>query len=181
MKQFALGVVVSIVIFALVVAAYFFGKNSDNTMKPTPTPAVVGEVLQTPEAMAETPAPTTAPTPDPAATIAAAISAKDYASLQGMMVESVVVRIESSGCCQPQDPTGAVAQLKYLDSATGSWVFSPTDPIVLQLADKSPDYWGPENVVGITSDKYAVSFEVDAGGKIKTISMAANYGLILNQ
>ena len=180
MKQFALGIVVSVIIFSLVVAAYFFGKQSTDP-KPSPTPDVVGNILPTPDAMPEVSNPTPTPSPNPQTAIASAVSAKSYGDLQSMMAEQVTVRIEASGCCEPQNPEGAVAQLKYLDAASGTWVFSPTDPTVLQLAAKSPEYWGPEKIVGITDDKYAVSFGVDAAGKIDTISMAASYELILSQ
>lgn len=182
MKQFALGVVVSLIIFALVVASYFFGKQSnDPKPSPSPTSAVMEELPVLPTPVPDTIQATPEPTPDPASIISNAVSNKTYTDLQGMMAESVTVRIEASGCCQPQNPAGAVAQLKYLDNAKAPWLFDPTNATILQLAAKSPDYWGPEKVVGITEDKFAVSFGVDAAGKINTISMAASYDLILNQ
>lgn len=179
MKQFFFGIFVSALIFSLMVAAYFFGKGEVGTKGATPTPSPVAN-METITPTEPTIAPAT-PTPDPAPIIQNAITTKTHSSLLPLMAESVSLRIESSGCCQPQTPQGAVDQLAYLNSATGPWVFSATDPIIQQLATKSPEYWGTGKIVGISPDKYGVSFGVDASGKINAISMVVNYDLILNQ
>lgn len=162
------------------VVAYFFGKGDGGNPKVTATPVANTEAvtLTEPTIMPPTPAPT--PT-DPGPIIQAAISTKSYSSLLPLLTDPVSLRIESSGCCQPQAPQAAIDQLAYLNSATGPWVFSASDPIILQLAAKSPEYWGAGKIVGISPDKYAVSFGVDGSGKIVAISMVVNYDLILNQ
>lgn len=94
------------------------------------------------------------------------------------MMDTVQVRLEASGCCGPISKMEAIAQLSYLDPATG-WDFNPTNPILINLATTVPDYYGSDWIAGVASNEYIVSFKLNNQNKIKAYNLGASYKLLI--
>lgn len=172
-KYFLLGVIFAFGIMALSVFAFFLGRNFRSDTEKTDQGA-----------FSVTPLPTSAPAakPDPREltdkVIQKAIETGDYASLEGYFTESVVVRIENSGCCSPQTPPEVVEQLDYLDSAAGAWDFDQGGDVAKILEATYPEHYS-NAFIAINDDGFSVAFQFDEETKIAKVSLSAAYTLLV--
>lgn len=110
--------------------------------------------------------------------IIAAINSRNYQALEGFMEETVLVRLESSGCCGPIPKSEATSQLSYLDQAAG-WDFDPANPIIAKLAAAFPEYYGDDWLVGVADNEYVASFKLNDQMKIEAYNLAVTFKLLL--
>lgn len=111
--------------------------------------------------------------------IKAAITSKNTAALEGYMADTVTVIYAASEGLGPQTPTQAVADLKYLNSATNPWNFAlPAATISAWSSGGYSSYISTDSLVGKSANNYVVAFSFDCSGEIDTIFMAANSALL---
>lgn len=114
------------------------------------------------------------------ATISSAVRNKDFSTLGPLMTDPVRVIIAASEGIGDRTPAKAMEDLKYLNSATGTWNF---DVPAATIADwKTGDYGSyiPEvgGVIGLSSDGYVVIFKLNSANKVSDIFMSVNAELM---
>jgi hypothetical protein len=174
MRKYLIGAALTLLVLGLAVGAYFYGTRGGflkNTLQVSDT----ANNLSTAES-----SPTLQPQPmtDVSEQIMAAMTSKNTQALEGYMANTVQVRLEASGCCGPITKAEAMSQLSYLDPAVG-WSFDPTNPIIIDLAAHSPDYYGSEWLVGVASNEYIVSFKLNSQNLIEAYNLGASYKLLI--
>lgn len=182
MSKYLIGSVATIILIAVIGAAYFAGRGQ--------LPISFGKDVQSPTPVSfasANPSPTNSASfqiEEPvgnfnktAAQIEPSIASKNYKALESYMAESVNVILYASECCGVQTPTEATLQLDYLSGGTPPWNFKDNNPIASQLRAKS-DYFKKATVTGTASNRYAVGFTIDNKGKITDIILLADYELI---
>ena len=178
MRNYILGFVSVLVLIGIAGGAYYIGKQKS-------TPSVQEVSTTTSPTNTNTPASLISPSPTPEATpdnnvseqVIAAIKTKNTQPIEGYMADTIQVRLESSSCCGPLTKTEAMSQLSYLDPATG-WDFDPTNPIIVNVAAASPQFYGTGWIVGVASNEYLFSFKLNSQNKIEAYNLAATYKLI---
>lgn len=183
-NQILIGVLATILIIIVVIASYMLGRQN---AQENPSAQTQNEIVETPVPTASLSIyPTISPTTSAGNTqayvkeqIKAAITSKNTGALEGYMASTASVRIENSSCCGMLSSLEAAKQLDYLNQATGPWNFSDLDPNIVALRAASQYYASPA-VVGVSPDKYAVSFQFDSQNKINAISLSADYSLLLS-
>jgi len=174
MRKYLVGAALTLLVIGLAVGTYYIGTRKALFNKPSPTPGVENNLPTT------TPFPTYEPQPiiDVSEQIVAGITSKNTQALEGYMAETVQVRLEASGCCGPITKSEAMSQLSYLDPAVG-WSFDPTNPIIIDLATHSPNYYGSGWIVGVASNEYIVSFKLNSQNLIEAYNLGASYKLLI--
>lgn len=111
--------------------------------------------------------------------IKASITSGNTAALEGYMADTVTVIYAASEGLGPQTPTQAIADLKYLNSATNPWDFAlPAATISAWASGGYSSYISTDSLVGKSANNYVVAFSFDCSGDIDTIFMAANSALL---
>lgn len=111
--------------------------------------------------------------------IAAAISSGNTAALEGYMASSVNVVIAASDKTGSESPAQAVTDLGYLSAGTDPWNFNLSAATLTTFKNGFyGQYFGNGTYVGESTNKYVVSFGINASGKIATIFMAQNAELL---
>jgi hypothetical protein len=111
--------------------------------------------------------------------ISAAIMSKNYAAIQSLMASSVTVVYAASEKGGSEPPTSAVADLAYLNNATGAWNFSVAQATITQYqAGDYGQYFQGVIYVGQSADKYVVAFGFDMCGKISRIFVTPSSDLL---
>lgn len=111
--------------------------------------------------------------------IKASITSGNTAALEGYMADTVTVIYAASEGLGPQTPTQAIADLKYLKSATNPWDFAlPAATISAWASGGYSSYISTDSLVGKSANNYVVAFSFDCSGDIDTILMAANSALL---
>ena len=169
MRNYLLGVITALLLTILVGGGYYYYIR----LSPQKPAAISVAVDPTP-----TLSPLVGEETDVAEQIVSAITSKNTQALEGYMADTVQVRLESSGCCGPISRSEAMAQLSYLDPATG-WSFEATNPIIVSLSTASPDYYGSEWIVGVATNEYLVSFKLNNQNKIEAYNLASTYKLLV--
>lgn len=127
---------------------------------------------------------TTKDAADPAAAakvaISSAVSSDTFTALGPLMTDSIRVILAASEGIGNRTPAQAMEDLKYLNSATGTWNF---DVPAATIADwRTSDYasYVPDTggVIGLSSDGYVVIFKLNSENKISDIFMAVNAELM---
>lgn len=171
--------------------AFFLGQNQEKFFpffqKPSPTPQPTEAIFPT-STISQTQSPNS-PTPtikpkisinDLKANIKDAVSSKNYAALEGYMLDKVSVVLESTECCGAMSKVDVVNQMDYLKSATLPWNFDDANPIAAQLRAADPSDYGPaDSIIGIAANDYVVVFKLNAENKISGITMAVTYKLVV--
>ena len=114
------------------------------------------------------------------AAISSAVSSDTFTALGPLMADSVRVIIAASEGIGNRTPAQAMEDLKYLNSASGTWNF---DVPAATIADwRTGDYaaYVPATggVIGLSSDGYVVIFKLNSENKISDIFMAVNVELM---
>ena len=118
LKFFILGILFTLVIISLAYGSYYLGKKSKkSSFTATPTPFVSPFYTVTP-----TPSKNSTETVKQA--VSEAVTTQNFTDLEKYLANPVSFRIENSGCCSPQSPKDAIAQLAYLNSSKGTWDFN---------------------------------------------------------
>lgn len=174
MKKYLIGASLALLVIGLAAGTYYLGTQGTLFNK-TPKIPKVTNVLETVK-----PSPTIKPPPTPNVfeQIVAGITSKNTQALEGYMADTVQVRLESSGCCGAISKSEAMNQLSYLDPAVG-WSFDSANPIIIDLAINSPDYYGSGWIVGVASNEYIVSFKLNNLNLIEAYNLGASYTLII--
>jgi hypothetical protein len=111
--------------------------------------------------------------------IAAAVTSKNYAALQGYMAAQVNVVIAASEKGGNEAPAKAVDDMAYLDNGIPPWDFAlPSSTTDIWAAHFYKDYFIGTFFAGKSSTDNVVSFQFDSCGKIKTVFMAADAGIL---
>ncbi|MBI2051807.1 hypothetical protein HYT33_03545 [Candidatus Roizmanbacteria bacterium] len=111
--------------------------------------------------------------------LVAAVTSKNYAALEGYMVEKPSVILASTECCGPMTKAEAVEQMKYLNNATPPWNFDDTNPTIQELRSKNASFAPPDSIVGISANEYVVVFILNSENKVSGINMAVSYKLLI--
>jgi hypothetical protein len=174
MRKYIIGASLTLLVVGLAAGTYYFGTQGYVFNKASKTP-VTENILPTIK-----PTPTYKPQPkvNVSEQIIAGITSKNTQALEGYMADTVQVRLEASGCCGPITKSEAMSQLSYLDPAVG-WSFDPTNPIIVDLAINSPDYYGSGWIVGVASNEYIVSFKLNNQNLIEAYNLGASYKLLV--
>lgn len=112
--------------------------------------------------------------------ISSAVSSDTFTALGPLMADSVRVIIAASEGMGDRTPAQAMEDLKYLNSASGTWNF---DVPAATIADwRTGDYaaYVPAagGVIGLSSDGYVGIFKLNSESKISDIFMAVNAELM---
>ena len=112
--------------------------------------------------------------------ISSAVSSDTFTALGPLMADSVRVIIAASEGMGDRTPAQAMEDLKYLNSASGTWNF---DVPAASIADwRTGDYaaYVPAagGVIGLSSDGYVGIFKLNSESKISDIFMAVNAELM---
>ncbi|MBU2632718.1 hypothetical protein KKG52_03300 [Patescibacteria group bacterium] len=177
MRNFLLGIVSVISLLIVAGGAYYFGFQKSATNNAQEVSITPTEAEKTPSITTPSTTPTTKPEINVSEQIIAAIKSKNTQALEGYMTSIVQVRLESSGCCGSISKTEAINQLAYLNQAVG-WSFDPTNPILVNIAAKAPNYYGNGWIVGVASNEYVISFKLNDQNKIEAYNMASSYKLL---
>lgn len=111
--------------------------------------------------------------------IQAALNTMNTAALEGYMAPSVNVVFAASEKQGPRTPAQAVSDLDYLKNATAPWDFNLPAPVLSSYGKGSySKYFGQNTTVGKSANKYVASFEINSSGKIVTIFISADDGLL---
>lgn len=177
-KSFFIGIVATLIVILIAIGGYLLGKGTSDRAGVLPSPIpTIDTSLNAPDAFE----PLSTPTPQIISTnqdnIEASIVSRNYAALEGAMVNPISVRLEASECCEPMTPENAVEQLAYLDTAEGTWDFNKEE-IISDLAASFPENYS-NAIVGISSDNYLVAFQLNENNQIIKISLAVDYNLLL--
>lgn len=105
--------------------------------------------------------------------ISDAVSSENYAALESYMGDSIEVILAASEGIGSRTPAQAVADLRYISSATAPWDFDLSDAVLADWrAGDYARYLPAENIlVGRSSDGYVVAFVFTDAGKISNIFM----------
>lgn len=113
------------------------------------------------------------------ANIADAIKSGNTAALEGYMAPSVMVVLAASEGIGSQTPAQAVADLKYLDSATDPWNFNLDATTLTKYANGDyKTYFKTNTLVGKSANGYVVAFNFNEVGKINGIFMSVSADLL---
>jgi hypothetical protein len=111
--------------------------------------------------------------------IKAAIVSGNTAALDGYMASTVRVIIAASSGVGDRTPTQAINDLKYIDNATDPWDFAlPSDTLSEYRGGDYKQYFPNTAYVGKSANKYVISFQFDAAGKINGIFLTNNSDLL---
>lgn len=184
MNKFIFGVAVTLILIGLIGGAFYYGKQQGVQKNPQITVTPTAVTLPT-----ETPTPIASPTAtvkqktnfvNPSATIEnieAAITSKNYAALEGFMAPSVSVTLSASECCGILTPAKATAQLSYTTNGKAPWNFKDNNPVAVKLIAADPANF-KDNVIGISSNGFAIAFHLNDKFLIDKIFMVSDYKLI---
>jgi Tfp pilus assembly protein FimT len=114
--------------------------------------------------------------------IQASITSGNTAALEGYMAPSVNVVIAASEAAGAKTPTQAVTAITNFigDPTVGSWNFALSASVLSSYGKGSYAQYFPSIAqVGKATDKKVISFSFDCNGKISTVFMAANEGLLI--
>lgn len=140
------------------------------------------QLLPTPTQALKTPAPSV-PIASPTASITlqeniqAAIESKNTAALEGYMNDTVFVLLYASECCGQKTKADAVGQLSYLNPAKAPWNWNQNDPTIVKIKTSQPSTFG-KGMIGISGNKYTVSFEI-VNNKISSYYLSPTYELLI--
>ncbi|MFV1917161.1 MAG: hypothetical protein ACC618_01590 [Patescibacteria group bacterium] len=176
-KYYLAGIFTVVFIVVVVAGGYLLGKGNLKESKDT-APATSEITLTVPRDTREIPGGNPTQPVDLTKVISTAVGNKDYSELERYFTNPVSVRIEATECCQPQNPTGAIEELAYVESATGPWNFNQQSEIVAALQASYPEHYGGA-IIGISQDNYLVAFQLNEENKISKISMAVDYELLV--
>jgi hypothetical protein len=114
--------------------------------------------------------------------IEASITSGNTAALGGYMASSVNVILAASEAYGPQTPAQAVADISgFISSDIMSWDYDFALPVAT-LATYQSGFYGqyfPDiAVVGLATNKRVISFSFDCNGKISTVFLATDEGLL---
>ena len=176
-KAYIAGILSALTLIAIGTGAYLLGRNTQGrgNRDSNPSPTAITP-LRTPSPI-DLVTPTQNPQTTGKDTVQAAVVSKNYSSLTAYMTNPISVRIEASECCNPMSPTDAVEQLKYLNSAKGTWDFNNQE-VISGLEASYPENYG-NAIIGVSSDNYLVGFQLNAQNSISKISMSVSYKLLL--
>lgn len=176
MKKYIIGSSLTLLVIGLAVGTFYLGTKGTIFNKSTKSPETAN-VLETAK-----PSPSAMQVPVTSASeqIVAGITSKNTQALEGYMANTVEVRLEASGCCGSISKADAMSQLSYLDPAVG-WSFDATNPIIIDLAIHSPNYYGSGWIVGVASNEYIVSFKLNNQNLIEAYNLGASYKLLIPQ
>jgi hypothetical protein len=174
MRKYLIGGSLTLLVIGLAAGTYYLGTQGILFNK-TPKVPKVTNVLETVK-----PSPTINPPSviNVSEQVVAGMTSKNTQALEGYMADTVQVRLESSGCCGAISKSEAMSQLSYLDPAVG-WSFDPANPIIVDLAINSPDYYGNGWLVGVASNEYIVSFKINNQNLIEAYNLGASYKLLI--
>ena len=174
MRKYLIGAALTLLVLGLAVGAYLYGTRG-GLLKNTLQVSNTANSLPTAES-----SPTLQPQPiiNVSEQIIAAITSKNTQALEGYMADTVQVRLEASGCCGPITKAEAMSQLSYLDPAVG-WSFDPSNPIIIDLATHSPNFYGSGWLVGVANNEYIVSFKLNNQNLIEAYNLGASYKLLI--
>lgn len=178
------GLVVAVIILAAgcgVLAWQFWQKYDDNKQQASQISALQAELdaLKTSTTATPTSIPTTSAT-NLKTTIAAAINTMNTTALESYMADSVFVIYAATEYAGNRTPAQAVADLDYLSNATPPWNFNLPATLLNGFdAGFYTDYFNPNSIVGMSSDDYVVSFNIDATGLIDGIFICVSSDLLL--
>lgn len=175
-KYFFLGVISTLIIMFIAIIFFILGKNKDNkliensyenneliteTQIITPTPKLINydEVKQT---------------------IEYALINNEYNVLEEFLDEYVAFKIENSILLEKQLRKEAIERLEFLESSENDWNFEQENPDIKSLVASFPENYS-QSVIGITSDFYSASFQLDNTNKIVKISLSSSYKKLLNE
>ena len=176
-RHFAAGAVSMLVFIAVALGGFYIGKDgsSEGTSQvSTPTPQLIAT---------STPVPTNTSTPTPTneevlkQSIIDAVSSNNYADVLKYFDNTVEMRKEATECCGKISKAQAVEELTYIEDAEKPWIFDETSEIVTSLESSYPEYYS-NSIIAVSNDGQLVAFQID-DGKVVSISMAANYKLLV--
>ncbi len=123
--------------------------------------------------------PTEAPV-EKSAAIEAAITSGKYADLKPLMADSVTVILAASEGLGARTPDQAVADLKYLDTATDPWNFKVNSSAQGQdwRTGDYASYFPLAALAGESANNYVVSFQFNDVGDIAVIFMTNDSDLL---
>lgn len=108
-----------------------------------------------------------------------AITSGNTAALEGYMADSVTVIYAASEGVGPQTPAQAVADLDYISDGTAPWNFAlPSATVTAWASGSYSAYISTDGLVGKSANNYVVAFKFDSAGKISSIFMTNNVGLL---
>lgn len=115
--------------------------------------------------------------------VQAAITTGNTQAIEGYMTDNVFYVIQASECCGSMTRAKAVSELTgYIKEAKAPWNFDDTNPIAVKLRanNESPYYGDANSIIGIASNEYTVAFILNAENKIKGVTAAVTYKLVVN-
>ena len=172
-KFFLMGAAFTLGVFLLSFISFFLGKWFKSEGRQAATTAI----RYAPTAII-TSTPTISKEKEAKKAIPAAIGSGNFSLLTNYFTESVIVRIENSGCCPPQTPTGAVKQLEYLNSSEGAWDFDQESSVAKSLAASYPEHYS-NAFIAVSDDGYSAAFQFDDNKAISKVTLSASYKLLL--
>jgi hypothetical protein len=111
--------------------------------------------------------------------LAAAVSSQNYAALNGYMASSVNVVIAASEHGGQETPQQAVADMQYLNSATGPWDFNLSGSTLSSWqAHFYKQYFTDPFYAGKAASDQVMSYQFDCNGKVNGVFMAASADLL---
>lgn len=179
LKYYILGFLTAVVLITVVFFGFLLGRKNaikkpvEIANQVTPTTNILVKAT-------ETPVPTVQILTESEVRekIMTAVESKKYDTLTSLFVSMVNIRIEASECCSPMVPNEAVKQLDYLKSALGPWDFGESNKIAVDLAATYPEHYD-NAIIGISSNNYLISVQLDENNKIKKISLASNAKMLV--
>lgn len=158
--------------------AFYYGQSKNVRVSPTPTPTT--QIFVT---GASTPQPTTTKTSLTRVyvkeNLAAAINTGNTQAIESYMTDDVVVILQSTECCGKMSKAETMKQLSYIKDGTAPWNFDDANPIAAQLRANSPNYGDATSVIGIASNEYVVAFILNSENRVKGLTMAVTYKLVV--
>lgn len=107
--------------------------------------------------------------------IKASITSGNTAALEGYMAPSVRVIIAATEGVGDRTPAQAVSDLKYIDAATDPWDFAlATATLNKYQTGDYKQYFPTTALVGLSANKYLISFQFDSSAKINGIFLTNN-------
>jgi hypothetical protein len=179
MKNFILGIVVTLLLVGIAGGAYYFGSRSAPEEEATPTfePTAPSDSQYNLEVM-NSPAPQTSDKSytklEVQAAILNAVSTKKYADLKEYILPQVEVVKYATECCGTLTQTEAFVEMKYLDAATPPWVFDINNAKIKNLKTTYPQYYKTDSITGISNNGYIASFDLDENNMIQKVVMSVS-------
>lgn len=191
MKNFVLGIVVTLLLIIIAGGIFLLGKNysqpkfenqigpTDNKLSVTVSPQKIDIEINN----KQSPTPSQEETSDfvnPSATIDAIktlIPEKNYSELSKYMTDKVNVLLYASECCGFITKNATVNQMDYLNDAA-NWNFADNNPEAKKLEQKAPEYF-KDAIIGTSQNGYAVGFNLNDKYLIEKIVITGNYQLMI--